>query len=89
MTMRSEQLVSEILHKTTESLPALYVFDVVTNNFSALDRVSRSAYRLVCLAEDASSALDGRSAADILRQVGQCPSMRQGKRALPAILQLP
>lgn len=63
--------MAEILHQTTDCLPGMYVFDVVTTNFGALERVSRTSYRLVCVAEDASSALDGRSAANILRQVSQ------------------
>ena len=61
--------MAEILHKITDELPGQYVFDVVTNNLGALERVSRTAYRLVCVAEDSKSALDGRSAATILRQV--------------------
>lgn len=66
---KQAQLVAEILHETTETLPGSYVFDVVTSNFKALERVSRSEYRLVCFAEDSSSALDGHKAATILRRV--------------------
>lgn len=61
--------MAEILHETTETLPGSYVFDVVTSNFKALERVSRSEYRLVCFAEDTSSALDGHTAATVLRRV--------------------
>lgn len=74
LLVRTSQLVAEILQEATDILPAPYVFDVVDSNFNALDRVSRTAYRLVCLAEDSTSALDGRSAANILRQVS--PSAR-------------
>ncbi|CBN77821.1 hypothetical protein Esi_0074_0008 [Ectocarpus siliculosus] len=49
-------------------LPGSYVFDVVTNNFGALERVSRSKYRLVCVAQESRSALDGRRVAMVIRR---------------------
>lgn len=61
--------MAETLHKTTEMLPGSYVFDVVTNNFGALERVSRSKYRLVCVAQESRSALDGRRVATVIRRV--------------------
>lgn len=71
-----KQLAAEILHEAASRLPGWYVFDVVTSNFTALDRASRSDYRLVCVAEESSagshhpnSTLDGRKAAGILRSV--------------------
>lgn len=76
LALGTRQLVARILQETTEILPSPYLFDVVNSNFSALDRVSRTAYRLVCIAEEATSTLDGRSAANILRQV----SSSRGRR---------
>ncbi|CAN0022390.1 unnamed protein product [Scytosiphon promiscuus] len=70
---RDVQLVGEILHETTTRLPGSYVFDVVRSNFGALERVSRSEYRLVCVAEDSKSALHGRMAAKLLRR--SCPDL--------------
>lgn len=72
--------MAEILHDITETLPGSYVFDVVTSNFKALERVSRSEYRLVCFAEDSGSALDGRKAATVFRRVrkGREMAERQG-----------
>lgn len=74
MLIQNEQLAARILDEATSGLPGYYVFDVVTSNFTALDRASRSDYRLVCVAEETScahrpSTLDGRTAACILRRV--------------------
>ena len=72
--------MATILLKMTEQLPGQYLFDVVTNNFAALELVSRKVYGSVWVAEEKGSALDGRTAAAILREVRGTGRRRRGQR---------